>query len=678
MTHPLFRRAPLVFAVSVLFASPLWAADAVTLETVVVKGQLLPGERSPYTATTFDQDSIRELAISQPQELFSRVPGMEWRRLQIGGVADNLTLRGFSTGGHGGAIGMSIDGIPLNEAMSHADGYADLNVLVPLEIEQMTVYKGPVSALYGNFNRAGTIELTSRKNGAYRQADVSYGAWNTADAQAAWGGKMGPVQANLAAQVYQTDGFREQSTTDRATFSGRLGFALSEQTTLSVALRGHRGRWDAPSYITQAEFDDPDKRFKKNPYAMNDGGSKNFATERVDLSHRINPELTLLMFGYATQQDFTRYFSRPLNAAATNWRQREETYERSVSGAGFNLNGNHAAQHLNWVAGIESFRESTDYLRIDGLTNRSRVGGNQTHNRRYTFNSDAAFMQGEWAPTPLFRPSVGLRYDRFFGDCARLGAETAGDPCANMNSASHTSPKLGLRSTVSPTVELRASAAEGFALAGDAVKYGAGAAGAQPNVFRQYEVGAKLKLAAQLVADLAVFRLDSDNEIVESPAASGIYVNWGKTRRQGVEADLRFYPTDSWEISAALSFFDSRILENPNAALVGKDVPVAPKQMSTFAAAYRPGNGWGGIATWRRIGSYALDDANAQRYGGYNTLDLTLSFERRSGSGRQRFYATLANATDSAYAQYVGPISGALVYAPAAPRHLTVGAAFDF
>jgi hypothetical protein len=42
---------------------------------------------------------------------------------------------------------MVIDGIPLNEANSHADGYVDSTVLIPLEIGGLTIYRGPVSAL---------------------------------------------------------------------------------------------------------------------------------------------------------------------------------------------------------------------------------------------------------------------------------------------------------------------------------------------------------------------------------------------------------------------------------------------------------------------------------------------------------------------------------------------------
>lgn len=41
--------------------------------------------------------------------------------------------------------------------MSHADGYFDLNVVVPLELEEIAVHQGPVSVLQGNFNRAGLV-----------------------------------------------------------------------------------------------------------------------------------------------------------------------------------------------------------------------------------------------------------------------------------------------------------------------------------------------------------------------------------------------------------------------------------------------------------------------------------------------------------------------------------------
>ena len=105
------------------------AADA--MSEVVVKGQVLRAEESAFTATVLSNEAIRQQAPADIDELFRSVPGMAVRDLQLGTVANSIVIRGFGNGGHGGDLGAVIDGIPLNEAMSHADGYVDLNVIDP-------------------------------------------------------------------------------------------------------------------------------------------------------------------------------------------------------------------------------------------------------------------------------------------------------------------------------------------------------------------------------------------------------------------------------------------------------------------------------------------------------------------------------------------------------------------
>lgn len=122
---------------TLLFASSatgLYAQSAaIPLDQVVVKGQALRGANAPFSVDALDAARIRELRVSHPGELFRQVPGMAVRNLGLAGVADSIVMRGFGGGGHGGDLGVVIDGIPLNEAMSHADGYVDLAVVVPLD-----------------------------------------------------------------------------------------------------------------------------------------------------------------------------------------------------------------------------------------------------------------------------------------------------------------------------------------------------------------------------------------------------------------------------------------------------------------------------------------------------------------------------------------------------------------
>lgn len=655
---------------------PAAADEAVSLEAVVVKGQALRGATaSAYSGSGFDHELIRERQVAQPQELFRWVPGMNVRSLGLGAVADSISLRGFSGGGHGGDIGMVIDGIPLNEAMSHADGYADLNVVIPLEVDSLTVLRGPVSPLYGNFNRGGLVVIDTRKAGTYRQGDFSLGSRATGDAQAALGLQpAGGQQLNLAAQVNTTDGFRPQSQTERATLAGRWSLDLAPALQLALATRLHRGEGDSASYLTQAQFErDP---YGIDPRVRNDGARKNFGTLRADLNAVLAPGLKLLSFAYGTRQDFSRWFTRPTGSnPAADWTQREETYDRAVWGAGVNLNGQArlAAGPLNWVGGVETFRESTDYLFYDGLERRRRVNP-AVFDRNSRLNSVSAFGEAEAPLHPLLHAVLGLRYDRFDGRCRRNGSETGTDPCGPLADLDHLSPKLALRSEVGAALQLRASWAEGFALPSNFIKYALGAANLDPNLFRQTELGARWR-ADRWRIDLAGYRITSTQEV--RTVAPGVYENFGATLRRGLEASLAFTPREDLALTLAWARAATEVTENASAALVGKQVSGVPDRTLTLGLDYAPLQGMGASAAWRRVGRYAIDAPNTRFYDGYSALDLGLTYAGRRGAVRYRAAVRLDNALDKVYATSASLIGGQAVYATGAPRTLRVGVQVD-
>lgn len=640
-----------------------------SLERVEVKGQTLRKAPAPYSSTVLDAEQIRELAVSQPEQLLRQVPGVEVRGYHLGGVVNVITIRGFSSGAHGGDLGMVIDGIPLNEAMSHGDGYADLNVIVPLEIERFEVFRGPVSALYGNFNRGGLIALESRRSGAYTEADLSIGSFSTVDAQAAVGVRLGEGQFNGAAQVFRSDDFRPDSKYTRGTLAGRYTLALSPRTSISVSARTHQGDWKSASYLLKSQFENGDA-YGKDSRVNNDGGSKDFYTGRVDVGHVLNDDIKLLGFAYGTHQTYSRFFTRPLSATA--WSQREETYARDVTGAGFSLNGNSRAMGtaVQWVAGAEAYRESTDYLFFEGTQGRTRVGA-AAYDRTYDFNSVSAFGEVTAAPSPYFQPSLGVRYDRFTGNCAKR-AETGSDPCSMLNSSSRTTPKLGLRSTLAPGFDLRASVAEGFALPPGTAKYAPGGASLKTTLLRQTEIGASYK-TARVQADLSAYRINSSNEV--RTVSPGVYENFGRTRRTGVEGSVKLMPMDDIELGLLFNHADAQVTENASPALVGKQVTGVPKQSFTLSAGWRPAMGWGANVEARHVGDSAVDAPNTLFYGAFTTLGLGAQYVGTFGGIGQRFraYAKLENATDRKYASNAFVIGGQQLVAPDAPRSLQVG-----
>jgi outer membrane receptor protein involved in Fe transport len=672
------ERKKIVLAIGLALFGATAAAEDKQLQEVVVKGQNFAPDQSAFTVNVVEQETIRERQVTRMQDLFREVPGMAVRNFGLGGVADSVVMRGFGDGGHGGDVGMAIDGIPLNEAMSHADGYADQNVIIPLEVDRMTVYKGPSSALYGNYSRAGVIAIESRKGGEYRELDVKAGSFSTLDTQAAIGTRVGPAQGNFAAQFYTTDGFRQQSHARRGTVSGRLGFDLGGGTQLSVSGRAHEGKWDSAGYITGAQNDNPAERFNKDPRMQNDGGQKTFYTGRVDLSTPLATELRLLAFAYGTQQTFSRYFTRPTSLTA--WNQRLEDYDRNVRGAGASLNGLNrlAGKELNWVIGAEGYHENTRYIFKDALNNRAETaatinGSNPYLNRDYLTNSVSAFGQAEWNLAKTFRPMLGLRHDRFSGDCSVRGTEIAagGNPCRSMAGYSQTSPKLGVRSTWSPMVDTRASISEGFQLPAAEARYGVSGASVQPTKIRQMDVGLTLKPFKGAVVDLSLFRIDTRNEVRD--IGGGEFENFGKTRRDGIEIDAHFSPTAKLDLSAALTWLNTRVLQHADPSVVGKAIPGVPDRTATLRGRYRFADGWSADLAIQHVNGFPVNAGNTATMAGYTTADLTVAWERLGSAGNQRYFIGISNLTDRAYTTSSSVMRGVQVYAPGAPRSVMLG-----
>ena len=251
-------------------------------------------------------ETFEKRVMTRTEDALSEVPGVEIGNYSMGGVANVIKMRGFSNGAHGGDVAIQVDGIPLNEGESHADGYADINVLIPLEIEELEVYKGPSSVLFGNFARAGALAFRTRQRGEYAKTKLTYGSFDSWDVQGAFGLKLGEgLHNNTAIQGAGTNGFQDNSAWTRINGSTRFTWDVSDDLDLALGLRAHESDWDAPGYIPKSQFDAESTAQAVN--AEDDGGEKRFYSERLDLGWSISDQLRLLYWVYGTQQDFTRF-----------------------------------------------------------------------------------------------------------------------------------------------------------------------------------------------------------------------------------------------------------------------------------------------------------------------------------------------------------------------------------
>lgn len=684
-------------------------AHEVDLGKITVKGEGMREADRSFSVNTVSQETIAGRRWEYALDILEEVPGFNATAYQHGGVADVFTIRGFTGGGHGSDAGMALDGISLNEGESHADGYGDTNIIIPLEIESATVYKGPISPLYGNFARGGVVAFNTRKSGEYADVHLSMGAYETYDAQGAFGTRIGDVQINGALQGYESEGWRDHSRYTKMNSALRAGWQISDRSELALSLRGHGGEWDAPNYMLDEQYRNKDARRQENPWTklQEDAGSKQLNSQRIDFNHILSDNMKLLAFAYRTHSDFTRFQSglRPADIATAGLNpsalpatlpadfmdpnapvnitqfapQTEHVHGRTAMAFGASLNAHTSVfgAHSTWVLGTEYYNEEADVQRwntVRRVRSPSTPGfdGLPREDNEFDIKTLSLYGQLDMDISPRFRPTLGFRYDNFDGS---RDNRLPGGIKTDMNSYDHISPKLGVRSALNDAWELRASVANGFALPGGTAKY-------EPSVdvdnveIWQYEIGINGAPSPQWYLDLAAFIIETSDEILQ--ITPNVFENAGKTRRTGLEGEVRYFPASmaNFEIFTAFGIYDSEVKENPTATLVGNKVSGLPRHMANVGLRYAPPVGWGGSLQLRSLGSWYTDGANTVEYGGHEVVNATVSYTfETEGRRKARVYLDINNATNEVYSEQVsGAFNGApSSYSPRPPINAMVG-----
>lgn len=638
------------------------AEESIYLDEITVKGEAITTD--PITVDVINKKTIDETSLLRSEQILEQIPGVEIHNYSQGGVANEFEMRGFNNCGHGGDAAITIDGIPLNESQSHADGYADMNVIIPLEIDHVDVYKGPSSPMFGNYARAGAVSFNTKKKGEYSTLQISAGSYESIDTQYALGHAFTDTfRNNTAIQLASTDGYQDNSAWQRENVSTRFAWDAMEDLDLALSLRWHKSVWEAPGYIPKYQFDDEEASLHQAVNAENDGGNKLFKTQRLDAGYTLSPASKLLVWTYTTEQDFTRFGKFGYDEGG----QTEKHHDRFVYGAGtsYNYQGKLSEKSLNGVAGIEYYYEDTD-TDIYSTSNRVRIS--KSTDRNFVLNTLSLFGQADYELHPLFQPWVGARFDTFSGDYHNNDPDGTSF-VETINDYNHLSPKIGFRSKLAKSLTLRASFTQGFELPSDEEKYNA-ATGDKTEIINQYEMGFDFTPSNLFTADLAIFRIDDSNEIQEYPSGSGTYIDVGETRREGLELSATFTPwVTGLEIFGDLTSTRTEVINNVDTALIGKHVTGVPDYSTSLGIRYQSANGIFGRIKWRHVDRYYIDSENLYTYDGYDVTDFSISYTGGSeNSTKWRVGFDIDNLFDEHYSQAAWSGYDTINYAVSEPR----------
>jgi len=201
-----------------------------------------------------------------------------------------------------------------------------------------------------------------------------------------------------------------------------------------------------------------------------------------------------------------------------------------------------------------------------------------------------------------------------------------------------------------------------------------------------YEMGAKAR-HEKWTFDTAIYYSPVKDEIV-SVIQDGIteYVNAGETKKKGFEFSGAYRLHDTLKLGASYSYTDYKFDEftepvrvgptSVNVDRSGNRMPYIPEHQYSLFAHFRHPSGLKFRVQTHTWGSYYMDNANTEEYGGYDFLtNMMLGYEK----GRFDAALNVDNIFDKQYAvEAEKDTTGVKRYTPASPRSFIIRLTYNF
>lgn len=694
------RISPLAVALATAFGPAVSLAAESNLAPVVVTATRV--EQSsfdlPVSIDSVDAAQLRDQRLgANVSESLVRVPGTVVQNRETYAQEQSIIIRGFGARSQFGVRGIKLiaDGIPA----STPDGQGGSGLFDLTTAKRIEVLRGAFSSLYGN--HSGGVVQVFTEDGPARPTvglSVSAGSYDTWRAAVKFGGTAGAVNYVGSFSRLETDGYRNWSEASKDQSNVKLRIQTGEKSSLTLV----------GNYLHQTDNQDPlgltasqvraDRR-QANPAALNFKSRRDLDNLQAGAVYdvELTPDDSVRALVYGGSRKNEGYVALQANGVTA--------IDRDFHGVG--LRWTHRfGNTLTLTTGAEYERAQDDrtaYANLNGV--KGAIGRNEINNVKQT----GAYAQAQWDVTPALSLSGGLRYTRVSFDSEdHFITGTNPDDSGSVKHSAWT-PTVGAVWKLSPTMNLYANAGRSFEtptfieLAYRPTGQGSGLNLAlDPSKSNQYEVGFKAYVTNDIRMNLALFQIDTSDEIVVNTNGGGraTYQNAGDTQRRGIElavdGPLGGGFTGALSATWIKAEFKDAFMTCGGVSLAGgactparqvqvdsgNTIPGIPR-FSVFgeiAWAYAP-LGFRTAFEGRWNGKAEVNDANrsignniANEVDAYFVASLRAGFEQKAGDWKFSEFARVDNLFDKEYigAIYVNDQNGRY-YAPAPERNYLVG-----
>ncbi len=226
------------------------AEDEVKPETLKTVYQMPPiiviGERvsEPTNSSFIPKAAIEELKTDKISDLLSELAGVSVTDYGgIGGVQSAI----IRTTGSSSRSLVLLNGRPANDPYN---GGFNLNLIAPNLLDQVTLYRGPFSHLFGRDALGGLIALTTKSLNTgkpYSKAEIAAGSFGTNRLQFDFGRSLiRNTSFYFASDILTTQGFRDSSAARLYSLSGNVSARFSENFKMRWDLLFHQDSIQTP------------------------------------------------------------------------------------------------------------------------------------------------------------------------------------------------------------------------------------------------------------------------------------------------------------------------------------------------------------------------------------------------------------------------------------------------
>jgi hypothetical protein len=555
-------------------------------------------------------EELASRPLSRAGEIVEAAPGLIATQHSGEGKANQYFLRGFNLD-HGTDLALNLDGMPLNmPTHAHAQGYADLNFLIPELVGGLQVRKGTGHAELGDFATTGALRLSLVNDLPRPFVQITGGSFGYWRGLAAGSTALGQGTLLGAVELAGYDGpWRHGDALRR--LNGLVRYSQGDAgESFSLTAMAYSSRWNSTDQIPARAIAQVGRY---GTLDATDGGQ----AQRYSLSggwRRSGEHGTTRLNAYAIQStlnlfnNFTYALDDPTHG--DQFHQRDRRWVLGLD-ASHSMPGELLGRPLETRLGVQT--------RYDDI----RLGLYRTQARTWlsTIRADAV-QQGSaglwadttWRATDWLRATLGLR-----GDGA--GGRVRSDLAANSGSSAQViaSPKAGLVLGPWRATELFLNAGTGFHsndLRGTTITVDPAdplnRLSRVPLLVRAKgaEIGVRSLALEGLETTLAFFVLTLGSELVFVGDAGTTEAS-RPSRRVGVEWTNRWRPLPWLRLDADLATTQARFTSSDP---TGSRIPGAPNLVAAAGVVLgQEGPGWFGGARLRVFGPRPLLEDNSQR-----------------------------------------------------------------